>query len=176
MEATTVAAENKMKVLVAIDESDESFYALRWALDQLFSRYYPEETQQEQEHNSITLVNVQPIFQPFIYPAGPVVYATTSMVDSVKKAQEENAANILSRAMHLCKQKKVKAETLVLQGDPKDKICQAAEDLHVDLVVVGSRGFGMIKRALLGSVSNYCAHHAYCPVLVVKPPAKQPHD
>ncbi|KAL6559095.1 hypothetical protein OROHE_006464 [Orobanche hederae] len=183
MEATTVVAENNMKVLVAIDESDESFYALRWALDQLFSRYYPvsaaggvEETQQEQEHNSITLVNVQPIFQPFICPAGPVVYATSPMVDSVKKAQEENAANILSRAMHLCKQKKVKAETLVLRGDPKDKICQAAEDLHVDLVVVGSRGFGMIKRALLGSVSNYCAHHAYCPVLVVKPPAKQPHD
>ncbi|KAL6521234.1 hypothetical protein OROGR_017803 [Orobanche gracilis] len=70
----------------------------------------------------------------------------------------------------------VKAETLVLQGDPKDKICEAAEDLHVDLVVVGSRGFGMVKRALLESVSNYCAHHAYCPVLVVKPPAKLPHD
>ncbi|KAL6521235.1 hypothetical protein OROGR_017804 [Orobanche gracilis] len=178
--------ENKMKVLVAIDESDESFYALRWALDQLFRNYYPasaagveleEMTQQEQEHNNlITLVNVQPFFQPFIYPAGPVVYATTSMVDSVKKAQEENAANILSRAMHLCKQKKVKSETLVLQGDPNDKICEAAEDLHVDLIVVGSRGFGMVKRALLGSVSNYCAHHAYCPVLVVKPPAKLPHD
>lgn len=40
----------------------------------------------------------------------------------------------------------IKAETLILQGDPKDKICQAAEELHVDLVVLGSRGLGPIKR------------------------------
>nr|GMD44331.1 Adenine nucleotide alpha hydrolases-like superfamily protein [Ipomoea batatas] len=42
--------------------------------------------------------------------------------------------------------------------------------MAVDLVVVGSRGLGQIKRAVLGSVSDYCAHHARCPVLIVKPP------
>lgn len=40
----------------------------------------------------------------------------------------------------------VKAETLVLTGDPKDMICQAAEQMHMDLLVVGSRGLGKIKR------------------------------
>lgn len=40
----------------------------------------------------------------------------------------------------------IKAETLILQGDAKDKICEAAEELHVDLVVIGSRGLGTIKR------------------------------
>lgn len=39
-----------------------------------------------------------------------------------------------------------KAETLILDGDPKDMICQAAEQMHVDLLVVGSRGLGKIKR------------------------------
>ncbi|KAK6147387.1 hypothetical protein DH2020_018299 [Rehmannia glutinosa] len=126
---TEASVENKMKVLVAIDESDGSFCALRWALDQLFSNYPVSAglELQEQEQNSITLVNV-------------------------------------------------KAETLILQGDPKDKICQAAEELHVDLVVLGSRGLGTIKRALLGSVSNYCVHHVNCPVLIVKPPTKSAHD
>ncbi|KAL0346932.1 UNVERIFIED_CONTAM: hypothetical protein Scaly_1709200 [Sesamum calycinum] len=169
-----VTARKKiMKVLVPVDESDGSFYALRWALEHLFSSSEPED---EQEPNTITLVNVQPVFQPFIYPAGPVVYATPAVIDSVKKAQEQNAANILARALRICKDKKVKAETLILEGDPKDRICQVAEQLHVDLVVVGSRGLGTIKRALLGSVSNYCAHHAHCPVLIVKPPPKLPHD
>ncbi|KAL3642788.1 hypothetical protein CASFOL_013603 [Castilleja foliolosa] len=171
--------ENKVKMLVAIDESEGSFYALRWALDNLFSscNHMSLEPQQEHDINYITLVNVQPLFQPFIYPAGPVVYATPLMIESVKKAQEENAANILARALHMCKEKKVKAETLILQGDPKDKICQAAEELHADLVVVGSRGLGAIKRALLGSVSNYCAHHVHCPVLIVKPPTtKSAHE
>ncbi|KAK6131640.1 hypothetical protein DH2020_034654 [Rehmannia glutinosa] len=175
---TEALVENKMKVLVAIDESDGSFCALRWALDQLFSNYpvSPGLELQDQEQNSITLVNVQPLFQPFIYPAGPVVYATPQVIDAVKKAQEENAANILSRALQMCRENKVKAETLILQGDPKDKICQAAEELHVDLVVLGSRGLGTIKRALLGSVSNYCVHHVNCPVLIVKPPTKSAHE
>lgn len=40
----------------------------------------------------------------------------------------------------------IKAETLILTGDPKDVICQATEQMHVDLLVVGSRGLGMVKR------------------------------
>ena len=40
----------------------------------------------------------------------------------------------------------IKAESLILEGDPKDRICQAADELHFDLVVIGSRGLGKIKR------------------------------
>lgn len=35
---------------------------------------------------------------------------------------------------------------MILEGDPKEMICQAVEQAHVDLLVVGSRGLGMIKR------------------------------
>ncbi|KAL8039920.1 hypothetical protein ABFX02_10G067700 [Erythranthe guttata] len=172
-----MAKEKRMKVLVPMDDSDGSFYALKWALDNLFGNHAASEPPlPAAEENFITLVNVQPLFQPFIYPAGPVVYATPAVIDAVKKGQQQNAANILSRALHICKQNKVKAETLMLEGDAKDKICQAAEELHVDLLVLGSRGLGTIKRALLGSVSNYCAHHATCPVLIVKPPPRSAHD
>ncbi|KAL7137176.1 hypothetical protein ABFS83_10G074900 [Erythranthe nasuta] len=191
MEAATAAAQvverqdpmaegKRMKVLVPMDDSDGSFYALKWAIDNLFGNYAscepPLAAAAAAEENFITLLNVQPLFQPFIYPAGPVVYATPAVIDAVKKGQQQNAANILSRALHMCKQNKVKAETLILEGDPKDKICQAAEELHADLLVLGSRGLGTIKRALLGSVSNYCAHHAACPVLIVKPPPRSAHD
>ncbi|XP_022857782.1 universal stress protein A-like protein [Olea europaea var. sylvestris] len=164
--AATAEEKSKTKVLVAMDESDGSFYALKWALDHFF--WYP--IQPDQEPGMIILVHVQPIFQPFIYPAGPVVYATPSMLDSVKQAQAQNAASIFSRALQMCKEKKIKAETLILEGDPKDRICQAAEQLHADLLVIGSRGLGTIKRAFLGSASNYCAHHVQCPILIVKPP------
>lgn len=40
----------------------------------------------------------------------------------------------------------VKAETLVLDGDPKEMICHSVEQVHADLLVVGSRGLGKIKR------------------------------
>ena len=61
-----VEEQTRMKVLVPVDESEGSLYALRWAVDHLFGFEPP-----EQEQGALTLVNVQPIFQPFIYPAGP---------------------------------------------------------------------------------------------------------
>ena len=40
----------------------------------------------------------------------------------------------------------IKVETKVEHGDPRDVICQVAEKLNVDLVVMGSHGYGLIKR------------------------------
>jgi nucleotide-binding universal stress UspA family protein len=47
---------------------------------------------------------------------------------------------------------------------------RAAEDIGAGLVVVGSRGRGPIKRAVMGSVSDSVVRHAHCPVLVVVRP------
>lgn len=113
------------------------------------------------------LIKLECLFEIFLYA---VVYPTTSVLDSVREAQAQISTAIFGRALRSCHEKGVKAETVSLNGDPKDMICQAAEERHVDLLVVGSRGLGMFKRAFLGSVSDYCAHHAQCPVLIVKPP------
>ena len=53
-------------------------------------------------------------------------------------------------------------------GDPGQTICRIAGELDVDVVVVGSRGRGAVKRALLGSVSGHVVHNAPCPVLVIR--------
>ncbi|XP_059427975.1 uncharacterized protein LOC132161798 [Corylus avellana] len=174
MEKSEEKNKKKMKVMVAIDESDGSFYALKWALDHLFGSMGIAPETNPEEVGTVVMVHVQQPFQQYVFPAGPggaAFYATSTVVESVRKAQEENAAAILSRALQMSKDHKmVKAETLILNGEPKDMICQAAEQMKVDLLVVGSRGLGTLKRAFLGSVSDYCAHHAKCPILIVKPP------
>lgn len=48
------------------------------------------------------------------------------------------------------------------------EIVELAEELGVDVIVVGSRGLGGFRRALIGSVSDSVVHHAPCPVLVVR--------
>jgi len=61
------------------------------------------------------------------------------------------------------------AECARLDGDPALELVEACEE-GVDLLVVGSRGYGPITRVLLGSVSRQVAQKASCPVLVAKRP------
>jgi nucleotide-binding universal stress UspA family protein len=56
------------------------------------------------------------------------------------------------------------------RGDPARKLLEAAE-MGVDLLVLGSRGFGPVMRVLIGSVSSRVIREAPCPVLVVPRPA-----
>ena len=61
------------------------------------------------------------------------------------------------------------AEVRVLRGDPASAICSLAEELDAAAVVIGSRGHGGIKRAVLGSVSDHVVRNAPCTVLVTGP-------
>lgn len=61
------------------------------------------------------------------------------------------------------------AECARFDGDPARELVEACKE-GVDLLVVGSRGYGPIKRVLLGSVSRQVAQKASCPVLVAKRP------
>ena len=57
---------------------------------------------------------------------------------------------------------------VVISGARRDDLEVAAKELDVDVIVIGSRGRGAIRRALLGSVSSHVVHNAPCPVLVIR--------
>ena len=61
------------------------------------------------------------------------------------------------------------AQAHLRMGTPAEEIVELAEELDAGFVVVGSRGAGRLRRALLGSVSESVVRHAHCPVLVVRP-------
>ncbi len=55
-------------------------------------------------------------------------------------------------------------------GERRDRaIIRLAEGLGVGLIVMGSRGLGGVRRALMGSISDSVVRHAHCPVLIVRP-------
>jgi len=61
------------------------------------------------------------------------------------------------------------ARTHLRMGQVDLEILPLAEELGADLIVMGSRGLGGVRRALMGSVCDSVVRHAHCPVLVVRP-------
>jgi nucleotide-binding universal stress UspA family protein len=51
---------------------------------------------------------------------------------------------------------------------PDRAIVELGEELGLGLVVMGSRGLGVMRRTLMGSVSDSVVRHAHCPVMVVR--------
>jgi nucleotide-binding universal stress UspA family protein len=61
--------------------------------------------------------------------------------------------------------RRLDADAMLLKGDPASRLSEAAAEM--DLLVVGSRAYGPVRRVLLGSVSAAVMHSAPCPVMVV---------
>jgi nucleotide-binding universal stress UspA family protein len=59
-------------------------------------------------------------------------------------------------------------EQLMEVGSAGPELCRLAAHRGADIIVVGSRGRGAIRRALLGSVSAHVVNNAPCPVIVVR--------
>lgn len=82
---------------------------------------------------------------------------------------ERHARSFLDDYARQLRAKGVKvADVNLALGDADTEIVKFAEGMHADLIVMGSRGLGGIRRALIGSVSDSVVRHAHCPVLVAR--------
>ena len=86
-----------------------------------------------------------------------------AILDAVTKAGNV----ILDRALEKVP-KEIKSEGFSETGSPAVVILDFAAAENSDMIVMGSRGLGIVKGVLLGSVSQYIVEQAKCPVLVVK--------
>ncbi|KAK4430224.1 Universal stress protein [Sesamum alatum] len=151
--------EGVKKVMVAIDESECSHYALEWTLKNL---------RETAENSKLFIFTAQPVADLTYLYASSYGATPIELVTSVQQNHKRVAEALLDKAKQICSQYGVGAETCTEVGDPKEGICKAVENLEIELLVLGSHGRTALQRAFLGSVCNYCVHNAKCPVLVVR--------
>jgi nucleotide-binding universal stress UspA family protein len=96
----------------------------------------------------------------FVCVTRPGLELAPAAVESDRRTAE--MAAVVARAVG------VPATTHAAVGAPGEQIAALAEELDVDLIVVGSRGLGSVRGAVLGSVSRGLLKRARRPVLVVK--------
>jgi nucleotide-binding universal stress UspA family protein len=102
--------------------------------------------------------------------AGPTL-SPEELVSQQEKARADGEARVRAAADTLSLDN---VETRVLEGRPGPALCSFAEAVGADTIILGTRGRGRIKRALLGSVADYVVRNAPCPVLVTREKASQP--
>jgi nucleotide-binding universal stress UspA family protein len=89
--------------------------------------------------------------------------------EELESLSEQRAQEVLGAAVEEVQSRGgMVAQAHLKEGGVPQEIVSLAEDTGVGLIVVGSRGHGGIRRALMGSVSDAVVRHAHCPVLVVR--------
>lgn len=130
-------------IVVGVDGSQTSKEALRWAM-RLASAL-------ECEVEAITAWE----FPVIITMAGGGVLPGTWV-------PEEDAREVLEKTVS---EVAPGARAVVTEGHPANVLIDASK--NAEMIVVGSRGLGGFRGALLGSVSSAVSQHAKCPVLVI---------
>ncbi|KAK9282447.1 hypothetical protein L1049_005365 [Liquidambar formosana] len=157
-----MATMEKPVMVVGIDESEHSFYALEWTIEHFFAPFA------SNPPFKLLIVHAKPSATSSIGLAGP---GAADVLPFVEADLRKIAARVVEKAKEFCISKSVHDVTLeVMEGDARNVLCEAVDKHQASMLAVGSHGYGAIKRAVLGSVSDYCAHHAHCSVMIVKRP------
>ena len=156
-------------IVVGVDGSPGSDAALRWALDEARLRGSKLRVVHAYELPMVALsegaVGAAGI------PAPPVV--TREDVERMRTGAEEQARGVVERALQRVGGKaadRPEIEVAAIAGPAAQTLIEAGRD--AELLVLGSRGRGGFLGLLLGSVTQQCAHHPPCPVVIL-PPAEE---
>lgn len=144
------------KVLLATDGSEEAGSAAGAAVELC-----------ETTGSELHVVYVGPAVR-HVGDMGPVFLDPEAEQAAQQRLDEHSQEQLRAEVKKVGELGATAAGTHLRAGHPADQIVRLAEDLDVRTIVIGSRGRGGIRRALMGSVSEDVVRHAHCPVLVVR--------
>ena len=104
----------------------------------------------------------------FLYVANINQLAINALLSDAILESVTKAGNIILEGAVSKVPAGIETSTTSDTGSPAVVILDFAENNNIDLIVMGSRGLGVVKGVLLGSVSQYIVEQAKCPVMVVK--------
>jgi nucleotide-binding universal stress UspA family protein len=140
-----------MKILLPIDGSAASLDAARQAVRMV----------QGGLRASLVLANVQE-------PATLYEMLLAHDPEVIEQVSAKAGLHLLEPAQALVRAAGVEYEIEVASGDPAHTLVDILENFGCDMVVMGARGMGTLRSALLGSVSHEVLYAAKVPVLIVK--------
>ena len=108
--------------------------------------------------SELHVLHVAPAFPDYFEPSDPEPGPTEREGRRILDEQVKKIENVGGAV----------AQSHLRMGSAAEEVIDLSEELKTGLIVLGSRGRGRIRRALMGSVSDSVVRHAHCPVLVVR--------
>ncbi|XP_010243048.1 PREDICTED: universal stress protein A-like protein [Nelumbo nucifera] len=96
------------------------------------------------------------------------IYASPEDFQAMKHRDKTRGLHLLEYFVKKCHEIGVPCQAWIKKGDPKEVICHEVRRVGPDMLVVGSRGLGPFQKVFVGTVSEFCAKHAECPVVTIK--------
>ncbi|KAJ3125085.1 hypothetical protein HK100_010994 [Physocladia obscura] len=151
----TIAPEHKRVIAIPVDASKYSEFAFNWAIKNLVRA----------ETDQIVLLNVRPVatLPKFFAATGTDV---STELDRIQSAYKQQSHELLQSYAAKLATNKYNIRGVALVGDPREQIALKVEEIHADMLVIGSRGLGAFQKVVLGSVSEYLIQHLNIPVIV----------
>lgn len=87
--------------------------------------------------------------------------------EAIVMTSPEAIAELLNSAKSLFLQQGIQAETIEREGKPAFTICDVADEINADLIIMGCRGLGLTDEGVADSVTNRVINLSPCPVLIV---------
>jgi len=113
------------------------------------------------------LVCVEPMPDPLSWPEARIM--SPELRGDIRERAEDKARKMLEGQVEKIREMDAKVFGVhAVAGRPDTEIVRVAEEVGAGLVVLGSRGLGPVRRAVMGSVSLSVVHHSHCSVLVVR--------
>lgn len=149
-------APKERVVVIGVDNSEWSEKAFDYYMNNIHRK----------QDRVVAVHSAEPLHPPIISSA----MASPEWKEHIDKHQR-NIKDVEEKYERKAKESKLSLTILVVAySSAGEAICEEAKKEHASLVVVGSRGAGLIRRTVLGSVSSYIVHHAHVPVLVCPKP------
>ena len=107
------------------------------------------------------------------YGSSLVLLSVVETADSQESPSSEvmsssdAVAQLLENAKSLFTQQGIQAETIEREGKPAFVICDVADEIGANLIIMGCRGIGLTEEGLTDSVTNRVINLSPCPVLIV---------
>jgi nucleotide-binding universal stress UspA family protein len=153
--------EIEMKIMVCVDGSKHSQKTLEKAFEIAGGCSVDE----------VSLINVfEKKYAPPKDSTGKVylTHEDLKIFEKIDEKEKEEKEKILRDSAKQFENSNIKITTILETGHPAETIVRVASEGNYDIIVIGNRGLGGLKKFLLGSVCNAVLQEAKCSVLVVK--------